>query len=75
MYADFSTLKLHINETELDTLKKTLKILDEISEYLEEEDTIDITLDFGEDDEMHISTFEEKYLNSAIEALEIMLME
>lgn len=73
MYADFSTLKLHINEKELDTLRSALELLYKINGYIEEEDTVEIILDFKDDDKTTVSTFKEKVLYNAMEALEVII--
>ncbi len=70
MYADFSTVRIHINENELDTLMNARNLLNKIADYLDEENKIDITVDIGEDSEAHLSNFMEKILYDAIEALD-----
>lgn len=75
MYADFSTLKLHINEKEDKTLRNALALLNEMADLIEEETMCRLTVDIGREDEVVLSSFGECILWGAIENLETILGE
>ena len=75
MYADFSTLRLHINEKEDKTLRNALTLLNKMADYIEEETMCKLTVDIGEEDEVVLSSFGECILWGAIENLETILGE
>lgn len=73
MYADFSTIRLHINEEEHTTLIKAYSLLAGMAEYIDEETDCKLILDVGEKDEAFISDFNVNTLWETIENLEKIL--
>lgn len=75
MYADFSTVRLHINEKEDKTLRDALELLNKMADFIEEETMCELTVDVSEEDEVLLSSFGECHLWGAIENLETILGE
>lgn len=75
MYADFSTLKFHINEEEMNAFHRVLAVLYEMNRCMEKENRIELTLDFDDGDKCCLSTFNENILYTTLENLETILGE